>query len=150
MSFLLPSIIPVFPQSFPLLLIIPAPSCHSRLPSVIPAEAGIHLCYQSWTPAFARVTERSGARVTERVSEGDEEGASFPLPLSHSRLPSVIPAPSCHSRGSGNPSLLSILDPRFREGDRERWCEGDGERWCEGDRKGTSFPRPLLSFLPKN
>ncbi len=32
----------------------------------------------------------------------------------------VIPIPSfCHSRESENPSLLSILDPRFRGGDGE-------------------------------
>ena len=37
-------------------------------PPVIPAEAGIHFCYQSWTLAFARVTERE---MDPRFREGD-------------------------------------------------------------------------------
>ena len=49
-----------------------------------------------------------------------------------------FPPPFCHSRESGNPFLLSILDPRFREGD------GGGRHF----HLPSVIPTSLLSFPP--
>ena len=65
-----------------------------------------------------------------------------PLPFP---FPSAIPASLCHSRENENPSLLSILDPRFREGDGE----GVDPRFREGDGEGVSFPPTPSVILVK-
>ena len=97
----------------------PCPFRHSRVPFVIPAKAGIHLCYQSWTLAFARVTR----------------GDVIPASLSVILAPlSVIPAEA------GIHLYYQSWTLAFA-----RVTRGRGE----GDKRESVIPASLLSFPRK-